>query len=188
MAAARPARAAEYAADGTRDLSPPASAMNTWSTLRCDAGNGLQQLQLMRPRLARRFGHTVQLLQRVFDQVQAVQDRAGQPGVVLIEVADQRLGQLRNLRPRLSLAKSASTNGSSSPSINAPSIAHADTVFRLDSTADSLIEASSSISFRRIISQVRSAISRSRHLVNSRSRRIGRSGANEGRNPCSNSR
>jgi len=37
---------------------------------------------------------------------------------------------------------SASTRGSASPSIIAASIARADTVFKLDTTADSLIEAS----------------------------------------------
>ena len=50
----------------------------------------------------------------------------------------------------LPLASSASTRGSRSPSIIAASIARAETVVRLDATADSLIEASSSISSSRI--------------------------------------
>jgi hypothetical protein len=43
-----------------------------------DTGNGLQQLDLMRPRLARRLDHRIEFGQRRLDQIQAVQDRAGQ--------------------------------------------------------------------------------------------------------------
>lgn len=62
----------------------------------------------------------------------------------------------------LPLAIWANTRASPSPSISAASMARAETVFRLDTTADSLIEASSSISSSRIISRVRSASSWSR--------------------------
>ena len=69
----------------------------------------------------------VQLGQGLLHQIQPPQHRAGQPGMVGIEVAGQGLCQLRILRRILPLAMSASPSGSCSPSIIAVSIARAET-------------------------------------------------------------
>jgi hypothetical protein len=69
----------------------------------------------------------------------------------------------------------------------APSMARAETVFRLDATVDSLMEASSNINSNRVVSRVRSPISCIRYRVNIRNRRISGGGTNDGaNNPCSN--
>ena len=76
----------------------------------------------------------VELGQRLLDQLEPIQDRPGQLGVVGVEVslsAWARSGILRRIWP---LAISASTRGSVSPSIIARSIARADTVFSDDAT------------------------------------------------------
>ncbi len=86
------------------------------------------------------------------------------------------------------LASCANTNGSLSPSIIAARITRAETVVSDEATADSLIDASSSISSNRTASRVRSPISCTRYRVNNRSRRISGGGTNDGvNNPCSNS-
>jgi hypothetical protein len=86
------------------------------------------------------------------------------------------------------LAIPASTRASRSPSIIARSITRAETVVTDDATADSLIEASSSINSSRTASRVRSPINCSRYLVSIRNRRIGGGGTNDGdNNPCSRS-
>jgi hypothetical protein len=66
------------------------------------------------------------------------------------------------LRRILPFARLARVSGLVSPSIIAVSIARADTVFRLDATDDSLMEASSNISSNRTISRDRSPINCSR--------------------------
>ena len=149
--------------------------------LRSDAGNGLQQLDLVLPWLERVDEHRVQLGQGLFDQIQSPQHGAGQPGMVGIEVAGQGLCQLRDLAPQLALAMSARTSGSCSPSIIAVSIARAEIVFRLETTDDNLIDASSNISSSRTSSRVRSPISCSRYRVSIRSRRMSGGGTNDGR-------
>jgi hypothetical protein len=105
-------------------------------------GNGLQQLDLVLPRPARVGDHRVQLDQGLLDQLQPPQHRAGQPGMVDIEMSGQRLSQIRVLRRIFPLARLARVSGLVSPSIIAVSIARADTVFRLDATEDNLMEAS----------------------------------------------
>jgi hypothetical protein len=62
--------------------------------------------------------------------------------MVRIEVSGQRLGQIGDLVPHPTLRLSASRNGSDSPLIIAVSIARADTVFKLDTTDESLMLAS----------------------------------------------
>jgi hypothetical protein len=119
----------------------------------------LQQLDLMLPRPAGVDNDRVQLRQGLLDKVQPTQHRAGQPGMVGVEVPSQRLRQVRDLAPHLPLAMSASRSGSVSPSIIAVSMARADTVVRLDATEDSLIDASSNISSNRTVSRSRSPIS-----------------------------
>src|SRR4029453_11941540 len=85
-------------------------------------------------------------------------------------------------------ARLASVSGLVSPSIIAPTIARADTVFKLDATEDNLMEASSNISSNLTISRARSPISWVRYRVNIRNRRISGGGTNDGaRNPCSSS-
>ena len=71
--------------------------------LRPDPGDGLQQLDLVLPRLAGLGDHRVQLGQGLLDQVQPTQHRAGQPGVVGVEVPGQRLGQIGDLAPHPAL-------------------------------------------------------------------------------------
>jgi hypothetical protein len=69
------------------------------------AGDGLQQLDLMRPRLAGLGDHRVQLRHGLLDQVQPTQHRAGQPGMVGVEMAGQRLRQVRDLAPHPTLRR-----------------------------------------------------------------------------------
>jgi hypothetical protein len=80
-------------------MSPPVSAMMTWANLLADAGDGLQQFELMRPRPKRLGDRRVQLGQRPLDQGQPGQHGLGQLGVAVVEVPCQRLGQLRDLAP-----------------------------------------------------------------------------------------
>src|SRR5688572_5120800 len=151
------------------------------------AGNGLQQLDLMRPRLAGLDNDRVQLGQGLLDQVQPTQHRAGQPGMVGVEIAGQRLRQVRDLAPIRPFAISASRNGSVSPLIIAVNIARADTVFRLDASEESLMLASSNINSNRTMSRRRSPINCTRYRVNIRNRRISGGGTNDGANkPYSN--
>src|SRR5688572_10459811 len=103
----------------------------------------------MRPGPAGLRDHGIGFGQGVLDQLQALQHGAGQLGVLLVEVAGQRLEQLRDLIRILPLASWASTCGSRSPTISAVSMARADTLVRLAATEDSLIETSSSLSSSR---------------------------------------
>jgi hypothetical protein len=75
--------------------------MITCATFRPNSGNGLQQLDLVLPRPARFGDHRVQLDQGLLDQLQPPQHRAGQPGMVDIEMTGQRLSQIRDLAPQL---------------------------------------------------------------------------------------
>ena len=76
----QPGPRGQVAADGNRDMSAPVSAMITCAIFDPDPGNGLQQLELVRPRLARGGDHRVQLGQRRLDQVEPVQDRTEPAG------------------------------------------------------------------------------------------------------------
>ena len=127
-------------------------------------GMVLQQLDLMRPRLrtparSRRSSSASAASTR---SRRCRIERASRAWLVVEVARSAPRSVAGSCRRSLPFASSASTRASRSPSIIAASIARAETVFRLDTTADSLIEASSSISSSRIISRVRSASSWSR--------------------------
>src|SRR5215207_6642828 len=106
--------------------------------------------------------------------------------MVRVEVAGQGLRQHRDLAPQLAFCQVGQHQRIGSPSIIAVSIARAEIVFRLDTTDDNLIEASSNISSNRTSSRVRSPISCSRYRVSIRSRRMSGGGTKDGANsPCS---
>ena len=89
---------------------------------------------------------------------------------------------LGRIRP---FASSASVFGSRSWSISACSISRADTPCRSETTADNLMQASSSSFSSRCSSRVRSSNNPTRARVRSRSCRCGSGGTNEARiNPC----
>ncbi len=122
-------------------MSAPVSAMNTCATLTPTPGMVAQHLDLMRPRRAGRLDYEIQLGQRVLDHVQAVQDRAGQPGVVGVEVAGQRLGQFGGSCRAACPSPSGPTRARRPRRRSSrASMARAETVFRLDTTADSLMK------------------------------------------------
>jgi len=71
-------------------MSPPVSARITWATF-TPPGNGLQQLDLVRPRPAGLGDHRIQRRQIGLDRVQPAEDAAGQLGVAGVEaVAEKR--------------------------------------------------------------------------------------------------
>jgi hypothetical protein len=84
-------------------MSPPVSADDHLRHLLSHPGNGLQQLNLMRPRLAGLDNDRVQFSHGLLDQIQPTQHRAGQPGMVGVEMAGQRLRQIRDLAPHPTL-------------------------------------------------------------------------------------
>jgi hypothetical protein len=155
-AGARPAQDARWAAEGETGHVGPRLGHDHLRHLLPDAGDRLQQLDLVRPGLAGLSYRAVEVGQGGLHHVEAAEEAASQSRVIGAEVADEGFGELGNLGAHLSLAMSASTAGSSSPAIMALSINRAETVVRDDATTDSLIEASSSISSSLVASRVRS--------------------------------
>ena len=74
---------------GSRELGHVATGLgdddlrNPWT----DTGDGLQQLDLVGPRLTRRLDDSVEFGHRLLDPVQPVQDRSGQLRMMEVEVA-----------------------------------------------------------------------------------------------------
>lgn len=113
----------------------------------------------MLPRFAGHFDDLVEFGEGLLDRVQPVQDRAGQQRMVRIEVTRQSFGQGRDLDTHLAHRELRQDPRISLTVNHAAGIARAETLVRLDATADSLMLASSSINSKRMASRVRSPIS-----------------------------
>ena len=178
---ATPAQAASWPAVGKRVMSVPVSTTITCAVMGPTPGDGLEQLQLVGPGLVGVVDDLVQDGQGGVDGVQPAQGRLPESGVVGVEAAGEGLDEVGIFARILPLASWARTWGSASPAMRAASIRRTETVVTDEATAETLIEASSSICSSRSASRLRSPVSWStRYRVSGRSRRIGGGGTNEG--------